>query len=256
VEHLPGTLGLALMVMTAAWPVSLWLKDVGIVDIVWAPAFAILGWAALLADHGTGFAGWVAIALVTAWAVRLGAHIFRRWRLNGREDYRYTAIRRKFGAHFPFTSLVIVFWFQAFLLWIISWPLQAAVAAKDATPVAVVGWVLTLAGIVIEGVADAQLTAFRAAPATGERVLDTGLWRWSRHPNYFGDFLIWWGFFLAAIAGGAPWWTILGPVVMTALLMHFSGAGLLEDTIADRRPAYNAYIARTSRFFPWPPART
>jgi steroid 5-alpha reductase family enzyme len=119
-----------------------------------------------------------------------------------------------------------------------------------------IGAAITLAGIVIEGLADAQLTAFRAAPTNTDRVLDTGLWRWTRHPNYFGDFLIWWGFFIAGIAGGGPWWTILSPVVMSALLMHYSGAGLMEDTIGDRRPAYKAYIARTSRFFPWPPRAT
>jgi steroid 5-alpha reductase family enzyme len=251
--HLPATLGLALVLMTALWPVSLWLKDASIVDILWAPGFVLLGWAVILADHGTGAAGWIAVGLVTAWAVRLGTHIFVRRRHHGQEDHRYTTIRRKFGPRFPLASLFVVFWLQAVLLWIISWPLQAAVAAREITPVAMIGWIMTLAGIVTEGLADAQLAAFRAAPDSAGRVLDTGLWRWSRHPNYFGDFLIWWGFFLAAIGGGGPWWTVVSPLLMTALLMHFSGAGLMEDTIGDRRPGYKAYVARTSRFFPWPP---
>ncbi len=253
--HLCMTFGLALVLMTALWPVSLRLRNVSIVDILWAPLFAILGWAVIVAEHGTGFAGWIAVGLVTAWAARLGLYMFRRLRRQGwKEDHRYTTIRNKFGAHFPFTSLVLVFWFQAFLLWIISWPLQAAVATTgDPTPLAMMGWAITLAGIVIEAVADAQLRTFRAGPENAGRVLDTGLWRWTRHPNYFGDFLIWWGFFLAGIASGAPWWTILGPMVMSALLIHFSGAGLMEDTITDRRPEYKAYVARTSGFFPWPP---
>jgi steroid 5-alpha reductase family enzyme len=254
--HLPETLGLALLLMTALWPVSLVKKDVSIVDILWAPAFAILGWAVIFAERGTGFSGWISAGLVTVWAVRLGAYVFRRLRWSGKEDHRYTTIRNKFGAHFPYTSLFIVFWFQAFLLWIISWPLQAAVAAKgDPTYLAMIGWALTAAGIVIEGLADARLWAFRAEPRNSGRVLDTGLWRWTRHPNYFGDFLIWWGFFVTGIGSGGPWWTILGPIVMSALLIHFSGAGLMEDTIGNRRPEYKAYIARTSGFFPWPPRK-
>jgi protein-S-isoprenylcysteine O-methyltransferase Ste14 len=128
----------------------------------------------------------------------------------------------------------------------------AAVAAEGApAPLDVLAWTITLGGIVVEAVADQQLTTFRARPHQQGRVLDTGLWRWTRHPNYFGDFLIWWGFFLAGIGAGAPWWTIGSPIVMSGLLIHFSGAGLMEETIADRRPAYRAYIARTSAFFPW-----
>ena len=122
-------------------------------------------------------------------------------------------------------------------------------------PLDILAWTITLSGIVVEAAADRQLTAFRAQPDHRDRVLDRGLWRWTRHPNYFGDFLIWWGFFAAGIAAGAPWWTIASPIVMSALLIRFSGAGLMEETITERRPGYRAYIARTSRFFPWPPAR-
>jgi steroid 5-alpha reductase family enzyme len=257
--HLPVTLGVAFILLTMAWPISVALKDVSIVDVLWAPTFALVAWTIVLAQHGADTGGWIAAGLVTVWAARLGTHLFRRWRRSGEEDHRYTTIRKKFGTRFPFLSLFIVFWLQAFLLWVISWPLQAAVAAEgDPSPLALLGSAMTLAGIVIEAVADLQLSAFRAAPASGDRVLDTGLWRYSRHPNYFGDFLIWWGFFVAGIGAGGPWWTIVSPLIMSALLMHFSGAGLMEDTIGDRRPAYKTYIQRTSRFFPRPPreART
>jgi steroid 5-alpha reductase family enzyme len=195
----------------------------------------------------------LALALVTLWGARLGSHILAQHIKSGKEDHRYTAVRRKFGAVFPVLSLAVVFWLQALLLWLVYWPLQAAVAAEGAlVPLDILAWTITLSGIVVEAVADWQLTSFRARPHHQDRVLDTGLWRWTRHPSYFGDFLIWWGLFLAGIAAGAPWWTVDSPIVMSALLIHFSGAGLMEETIVDRRPAYLAYMARTSAFFPWP----
>jgi steroid 5-alpha reductase family enzyme len=254
--HLWLTLGLSLGMTTALWLVSLPLKDVSIIDILWAPAFAVLGGAIVWSEGGAGGPGWVAQALVTVWGLRLGSHIFLRHRRLGCEDHRYTTIRRKFGPGFPLLSLAVIFWFQALLLWVISWPLQAAVAARGpVTALTILAWTVIAAGLVIEAIADLQLTAFRSRPGSQGRVLDSGLWRWSRHPNYFGDFLIWWGFYLAGAAAGAPWWILLGPIVISALLLHFSGAGLMEDTITDRRPGYAAYIERTSAFFPWPRRR-
>jgi steroid 5-alpha reductase family enzyme len=254
--HLLPTLLAAFGMMSLCWLASLALGDVSIVDILWAPAFAVVGWLCAGLAPVTGPRGWMVLGLVTLWAVRLGSHILARWLRHGREDYRYAAIRAKRGPNFPLTSLFWIFWLQALLLWIISLPLQAAVGA--AAPLNGFDWlggVIALSGIVIEAVADAQLTRFRARPAGGADVLDTGLWAWSRHPNYFGDFLLWWGIWIVAVAGGAPLWTALGPIVMSALLLHYSGAGLMEDTIAVRRPAYREYTKRTSLFFPWPPRR-
>lgn len=245
---------LAFGMMTALWPLSMRLRDVSIVDILWAPAFAILGWSYLFLPPVLGMRGWIALVLVTLWGLRLGLHILARWRRLGHEDYRYAEIRRRNGPNFPLTSLVWIFWLQALLLWVISWPLQAALSGSrslnvlDLIAIAMIG-----SGILIEAVADAQLKRFRADPASHGKVLDSGIWSWSRHPNYFGDFLMWWGFFVLGIAAGAPWWTILGPVAMSALLIHYSGAGLMEDTIKDRRPGYADYVRRTSLFVPWPP---
>jgi len=253
--HLWITLALCLTLMSALWLPSLVLRDVSIVDIFWAPVFAIVGGATIWLEGGAQLSGWITQTLVTLWALRLGGHILiRRWK-SGKEDHRYTAIRRKFGARFPLLSLPVVFWLQGLLLWVISWPLQVAVTAIGTTPLLLAGWLMTAAGVLVEALADAQLTAFRSQRGNEGRVLDTGLWRFSRHPNYFGDFLIWWGFFLAGIAAGAPWWTVLAPIVMSALLLHFSGVGLMEDTITERRPDYRRYIQRTSAFFPWPPAK-
>jgi steroid 5-alpha reductase family enzyme len=248
------TLVISFAMMTALWPLSVRLKDVSIVDILWAPAFGVLAWACALETPAMNVRAGTVLALVTVWALRLGSHVWMRWRRLGHEDYRYAAIRKSRGPSFPVTSLFWIFWFQALLLWIISWPLQAVFGrnaplnALDALGVA-----LAFAGIVIEAVADVQLTRFRAEPTNAGRVLDTGLWAWSRHPNYFGDFALWWGFCLIALASGAPWWTALGPLVMSALLIHYSGAGLMEDTIAHRRPDYSDYVRRTSVFVPWPP---
>jgi steroid 5-alpha reductase family enzyme len=245
---------LAFAMMTALWPLSVRLRDVSIVDIFWAPAFALLAWSYVLVPPPLGPRGWIALALVTVWGLRLGLHMLARWRRLGHEDHRYAEIRRRNGPNFPLTSLVWIFWLQALLLWVISWPLRAALSGSDALNGGdAVAIAMIAAGILIEAVADGQLTRFRADPDSRGKVLDSGIWAWSRHPNYFGDFLMWWGFFVLGIAAGGPWWTILGPLAMSALLIHYSGAGLMEDTIKDRRPGYADYVRRTSLFIPWPP---
>jgi steroid 5-alpha reductase family enzyme len=255
-DHPFITLALAFGLMTALWPLSIRLRDVSIIDILWAPAFAVLGWVYAFFPP-LGLRAWFALALITIWGLRLGLHILTRWRRLGHEDYRYAEIRRRNGPNFPLTSLFWIFWLQALLLWVISWPLQAALSGANAlTTLDYVAIAAIAAGIVIEAIADTQLTRFRADPGNRDRVLDTGLWAWSRHPNYFGDFTIWWGFFLLGIAASGPWWIILGPIVMSALLLHYSGAGLMEDTIKERRPGYADYVRRTSLFVPWPPRRT
>ncbi len=242
--------------MTALWPLSRKLRDVSIIDILWAPAFAAIAVLAAVLGPVREARGWIVLGLVSAWAIRLGRHVYSRWRRLGHEDYRYAEIRRKRGPNFPLTSLFWVFWLQAVLLWIVSWPLQTVFAvAAPLHWVDGLGVAMAVAGILIEAVSDAQLNRFRTDTANRGTVLDSGLWSWSRHPNYFGDFLMWWGFFAIAVAGGAPWWIALGPAVMTALLVQYSGAGLMEDTIGQRRPGYADYARRTSLFVPWPPRR-
>ncbi|MEO7053374.1 MAG: DUF1295 domain-containing protein [Rhizomicrobium sp.] len=245
---------LAFGMMTALWPLSVRLRDVSIIDILWAPAFAILAWSYVFVPPSIGMRGWIALVLITVWGLRLGTHILARWRRLGHEDYRYAEIRRRNGSNFPFTSLFWIFWLQALLLWVISWPLQAALSGSRALNVMdMIAIAMIAAGILVEAIADTQLTRFRADSDSRGKVLDTGIWAWSRHPNYFGDFLMWWGFFALGIAAGGPWWTILGPIAMSALLIHYSGAGLMEDTIKNRRPGYADYVRRTSLFVPWPP---
>jgi steroid 5-alpha reductase family enzyme len=188
------------------------------------------------------------------WGARLSGYI--AWRNAGEgEDHRYQAIRARNEPHFRWKSLYLVFGLQGVLAWIVSAPLLAAIASPapyrwlDAAGVA-----LFVLGFLFEAIADLQLTRFRADPANRGRVLDRGLWRYTRHPNYFGEFCIWWGFYLMALAAGGAW-TIVSPALMTILLLRVSGVALLEKDIGERRPAYRDYVAHTSAFFPWLPRR-
>lgn len=242
-----SALGVAVL-MTATWLVSLAAKDASIVDIVWGLGFVLVAWIAWFGESDDR--SLLVAALVTVWGVRLSGYL--AWRNLGKgEDFRYQAMRRRYGRRFGLISLVVVFGLQGVLMWTVSLPVQAAsggpLSAVDGLGVAV--WII---GIAFETVGDLQLARFKRDPANAGKVLDTGLWRYTRHPNYFGDFCVWWGIYVVAFAGGA-WWTAIGPAVMTALLMRYSGAGLLEKTIGRRRPGYDEYVRTTNAFFPGPP---
>lgn len=242
------TLGLA----TLTWVVSVLKRDVSIVDGVWA-----LMLLAAATVYATGAESHTArtifiLTLVVLWAVRLSGHIIRRnW--GEPEDRRYRDIRRKYEPNFALKSLGLIFWFQAGLAWIISIPLWPALTipidwgAFDVLAVTV--WTI---GMVFEGIGDWQLLRFKADPDNHGKVMDRGLWRYTRHPNYFGECLIWWGFYFFAVSTGA-WWTFVGPLLLTYLLLKFSGVTLMEQTIVERRPAYREYIAKTNAFIPGPP---
>lgn len=246
--YLQGLL-IALLMPALTWVVSVFKRDVSIVDSIWS--LVLLGLCAtyfLLHEYSTA-RGTIVLSLTALWAVRLSAYI--TWRNRGEpEDARYQAIRRKYSPNFAIKSLGIVFLLQGFLAWIISLPLLAAVTASkplsllDAAAVTIV-----LFGFLFESIADAQLAAFRAGNDSRRQVLDTGLWRYTRHPNYFGECCIWWGFYLFALAAGG-WWSIVSPLLMTFLLLRVSGVALLEKDIRERRPDYADYIKRTNAFVP------
>jgi steroid 5-alpha reductase family enzyme len=240
--------------MCALWLVSLPLRNASIIDACWGPAFAVAAWgAALQAGLPLGSTrAALALALVSLWAVRLSLHLLVRNTGHG-EDPRYAAMRRGHGDRFWWVSLFTVFLLQAALAWTISLPVQLAVLSTGP-----LGWLDALAaltwliGFAFETIGDLQLTRFRRDPANRGRALDTGLWRYTRHPNYFGDALLWWGFGLLGLAAGAPW-TLFAPALMTFLLLKVSGVALLEKGMAERRPAYRDYVERTSAFIPWFP---
>lgn len=242
-------LAAALVAFTLLWALSLRLRDASIADPFWGPGFLLMGGAYLWA-HGEATArGLLAVGLVGVWAARLGYHLLRRNRALG-EDPRYAAMRERHGPRFTWVSLATVFWLQAVLLWIVSLPVLAAAVGR--TPLGawdLAGTVVFVTGLLTEAIADAQLTRFRADPANRGRVLDRGLWRYSRHPNYFGDALLWWGLWLVAVgAGGA--WTAVGPALMSFLLVKVSGVAPLERSLVERRPGYADYVRRTPAFVP------
>ena len=243
----------AIAVLTAtAWAVCTVRRNVGLVDIFWSLFLLLAAVVYAIAAAPAGPRALLVLALVAAWAVRLAAYLTaRNW--NAPEDHRYQAIRARNQPNFEWKSLYLVFGLQGLLAWIISAPLAAAVASP--APLGPLDWAgaaLAAFGIVFESVADAQLARFRRDPAGAGRVLDSGLWRWSRHPNYFGECCVWWGIYLLAVASGGAW-TAFSPLIMTLLLLRVSGVSLLEKDIGERRPAYRDYVARTSAFVPWPP---
>ncbi|HVX14796.1 MAG TPA: DUF1295 domain-containing protein [Pirellulales bacterium] len=245
----------AIMVcMLALWGVGTLRRDVSVVDPFWPAGFVLVVWIAWLMNAPVNVRPALLVGLTTLWGLRLAAFLLWRRRGHG-EDRRYAAMRARHGSRFWRVSLVTVFGLQGVLLWFVSLPLQVAARGGDSLlgPIDVAGITIWAIGFVFEAVGDAQLARFQADPGNAGQVLSSGLWRWTRHPNYFGDFCVWWGLWLIAAAGGA-WWTIGSPLVMTFLLLKVSGVALLESTIVDRRPDYAAYQARTNAFFPGRPA--
>ena len=240
--------GLAVLLVftTLIWVVSLIKKEASIIDLFWAPLFVVVvGTYAVLGDGGTRAT--LVVTMVVLWAVRLGGYL--TWRNWGEpEDYRYQAMRRRRGSRFPIVSLVTVFWLQAAVAWVVSAPLLVGVDRVEALSWS--DWVgagLVAIGFSFEAVSDWQLARFRADGGNG--VLDEGLWALSRHPNYFGNAVMWWGFYVIALGVGG-WWTIFGPLTMSFFLLKVSGVAMLEKTITKRRPEYAAYIAATNAFIP------
>ena len=243
-----------LILATLTWVVSVIRRDVSIVDSIWSLMLLVAAIAYSSAVEPYTSRSSLILTLVLLWALRLTIHItWRKW--GEAEDRRYQDIRKKYEPNFTLKSLGIIFGFQATLAWIISMPLWAALTVPIALNVidllAVALWTV---GMVFETVGDWQLARFKSDPANGEKVMDRGLWRNTRHPNYFGECIIWWGFYVFALPVGA-WWTIVAPILLTYMLLKFSGVTLLEEHIVQRRPAYRDYITRTNAFIPGPPKK-
>jgi steroid 5-alpha reductase family enzyme len=244
---LPAMLGLALV----AWVIATVRRNAGLVDIFWSLFF--LAGALVYAGAGasTPARTLLVLALVALWSLRLSVYLAQRnW--NAAEDHRYREIRARNEPGFTWKSLYLVFGLQALLAWLISSPLAASLGSAAAlNALDALGTALALFGIGFEAMADAQLARFKADPANAGRVMDRGLWRHTRHPNYFGEFCLWWGLYLIALGAGG-WWTLFSPLLMTVLLLKVSGVALLEKDIGQRRPDYRDYAARTNAFFPGP----
>lgn len=242
--------------MLATWAVSLVRRDVSIVDVAWPLGFVLATWASRWVVGAGGAGNWTLLAMVTIWGLRLSFHLLRRNLAQG-EDFRYRAMRQRHGDAFAVRSLLTVFALQGVLLFIVALPVT--LGHRDTTAGLstwlVLGVLVWGAGLWWEAVADAQLAAFRRDPRNAGQVLDTGLWQYTRHPNYFGDALVWWGLAIAGASQGAGVWAFVAAAVMTILLVRVSGATMLDRLLAERKPGYREYMQRTSGFIPLPPRR-
>ena len=240
-----------LAVAVVAWLVSVVKRNVSFVDSLWSLFFLVAAGVFAAAADDLTQRGLLVIVLVAIWALRLSIYITaRNW--GEAEDYRYQTIRSNNEPGFAFKSLYIVFGLQGLLAWLIALPLLPAIThGTDLGLLDAIAALLWTVGFVFEAGGDFQLAKFKRKSAGTDQVLDTGLWRFTRHPNYFGDFCVWWSFYLFAVSAGG-WWSIASPLLMSILLLKVSGVAMLEKTIVERRPKYSDYIMRTNAFFPGP----
>jgi steroid 5-alpha reductase family enzyme len=245
-----------LCIMVATWLLSLILKNASIVDIVWGLGFAITSWVLAITIDGDSTRQILLAVMVGSWGLRLGGYLAKR-NIGHGEDWRYKAMRKKKGARFGLISLVTVFGLQGVLMWVVSLPVMFG--NSDATPgvgpLAVIGVMVWAVGLSFEAVGDWQLAKFKKDPNNAGKVMQTGLWSLTRHPNYFGDALLWWGIGIVGAETGTGVVGFIGPVVMTVFLLRVSGVPMLERSLMKRREGYAEYAARTSAFIPRPPKR-
>lgn len=243
--------GLAAMLIFGflGWLISLYRRNVTHVDSMWSLFFLVAAAAYACGLTEVSLRGKIMLALLAVWALRLC--IYLTWRNWGpHEDHRYAAIRANNEPYFNFKSLYIIFGLQAVLAWVISLPILGALNSSiEFGIVDVIGLLLVLFGFIWETLADWQLSRFKAHASNQGKVLNSGVWRYSRHPNYFGESCVWWGFYIIALAAGA-WWALPSALLMTLLLLKVSGVSLLEKDIAERRPEYKKYKETTNAFIP------
>jgi steroid 5-alpha reductase family enzyme len=252
-----SNIAVVLFFMACVWVLSLVLRNAGIADIFWGLGFVLIAWVTFFRSEGFLGRSLLICGLVTLWGLRLAIHIGLR-NLGKPEDKRYQAWRAQYGKRFWWVSLFTVFFFQGILLWVISLAAQAGQAApapRTFTWLDILGTGLWIIGFFFEAVGDRQLSRFKSNPANKGKVMDQGLWRYTRHPNYFGEAVMWWGIFIITLSVPAGLWSIVSPITITFLLLRVSGVTLLEKTILDSRPGYREYQAGTNAFFPWFPRK-
>lgn len=242
----------------ALWCVSIKIRDASIIDIFWGPGFGIVALTTFILTDAPGPSGLLLTAFACLWSIRLGTHLAGRWLSHGRrEDARYVAMRNKAGPSFGRRSLVTVYGLQGALMWLVSMPLQVGIAQSGGATFNVftaLGCIIFTLGFVMEALADAQLRDFKADSANEGKIMSSGLWSWSRHPNYFGNACLWWGLFLIAVDAPYGIFTIVSPVIMTFLLLRVSGVALLERRMARVKPEYLEYQQSVNAFVPLPPS--
>jgi steroid 5-alpha reductase family enzyme len=252
-ELIASNLAITASLMALVWLASLMLRDVSIVDPFWGFGFALIATVTFFRTGEATDRKMLLLAFTNVWGLRLTAYL--AWRKIGTpEDHRYLAMRDRIGPRFWLVSLFVVFGLQALIMNLVALPVVAG--QLDRSPLrgwAILGVALWALGFFVETIGDYQLLRFKADPNNRDEVLDRGLWRYTRHPNYFGDFLVWWGIYFVSLGDEPTWWTAIGPVVMSFLLLRVSGVTLLERSLQHRKKGYAQYMARTSSFIPWPP---
>ncbi len=244
----------------ALWLISIRLKDPSFVDAWWGLGIVVIAWTSYIITGRSGPRRLVLTALCTAWGLRLGAYLFWRWRSHG-SDRRYVTMmahaKKERGWGFATASLLLVFALQMPLQFIVALPVQLGQLGPDTGlgPLAIIGALLGMVGISFETIGDLQLVHFKSDPKNAGKVMHTGLWRYTRHPNYFGDACTWWGLLLIAAEAPFGLWALPGPVLLSFLLTRFSGVPTVEGRMRRTRPDYEAYVAQTSGFIPWWPKR-
>ena len=239
------------------WLISIPLRNVSIIDLFWGSGFVMVAWLSYFSARIEGKVCYLLPLLVTIWGLRLSLYLAKRNVGHG-EDKRYAAMRQHAGPKFVFTSLFSVFLLQGLIMWVISLPLQIGIPRNPGVlnGLTIAGSLLWAFGFLMEAVGDWQLARFKSNPENRGKVFDRGLWRYTRHPNYFGDCCQWWAFWILSISPGGPYWTLISPLLMTGLLLIVSGVSLLEKDLSRSKPEYARYISRTSPFIPWPPRKT
>lgn len=251
----PWTLGAVALVLGLTLLVALRQGRHTVVDVAWGLGFVAIALTAFLVGHGDSGRSWLGLLLTAVWGLRLAGHIYRRSRGKG-EDPRYEELLARAPGSRTAFAVQRIYLTQGAVMWFVSLPVQVAMVEPGALgPLAWVGVGVWAVGLFLEMVGDWQLEQFRADPANRGKVLDTGLWRYTRHPNYFGDACVWWGLSLIAFDAWPGILFVLSPVFMTWNLAKGTGAALLEKDIGHRRPEYAAYVRRTSGFLPMPPRR-
>ncbi len=242
--------------MTILWVLSIVIRNVSIVDLFWGLGFVMTASFFYLKSDGLDLRKIIVLVLVSAWGFRLSTYL--AWRNIGKgEDFRYREFRKKYGERYWWISYFQTFLLQGILMWLISSPLLGAQFYGSDKPA---GWLdyagiaIWIIGMLFEAGGDFQLAIFRSDPANKGRVLDKGFWKYTRHPNYFGDSAVWWGFGLISISAGG-YIQALGSLLMTLLIIKVSGVALLEKTLKDQKPEYSEYIRKTSAFIPWFPKK-
>ena len=246
-----------IILMLCVWAVSLARKDAGIVDVFWGLGFVLVAWLTFIRADGYVGRKVLVTTLTTAWAARLSLHIYLRNRGKG-EDPRYGAMRTRHGTRFWWVSLFTVFLLQALLLWLVSLVIQApqfSMKPAGFTFFDLAGTTIWAIGFLFEAVGDWQLKNFQRDPSNTGKLFTGGLWAYTRHPNYFGESVLWWGMFLIALATPQNVWVVISPLLITFLLLKVSGVVLLEKSMVSAHPDYQDYIRRTNAFVPWFPKR-